>query len=38
MVVIKKRVRFEINNHTAQQSGIRISSQLMKLAKEVIDQ
>ncbi|OPY13655.1 MAG: hypothetical protein A4E69_01528 [Syntrophus sp. PtaB.Bin138] len=38
MVVIKKRVRFEINKHTAQQSGIRISSQLMKLAKEVIDQ
>ncbi len=38
MVVIKKRVRFEINNHSAQQSGIRLSSHLMKLAKEVIDQ
>ncbi len=38
MVVIKKRVGFEINNRSAQQSGIRLSSQLLKLAKEVMEQ
>jgi hypothetical protein len=37
MVVQRKRVGFEINNHAAKQAGIRISSQLLKLAKEVIE-
>jgi len=38
MVVLRKRVGFEVNLHAARQSGIRISSQLLKLAKEVIEQ
>jgi hypothetical protein len=37
MVMQRKRVGFEINNRAAQQAGIRISSQLLKLAKEVIE-
>ncbi|HOI17929.1 MAG TPA: YfiR family protein [Geobacteraceae bacterium] len=37
MVMQRKRVGFEINNQAAQQAGIRISSQLLKLAREVIE-
>lgn len=37
MVVQRKRIGFEINNHAARQAGFRISSQLLKLAKEVIE-
>jgi hypothetical protein len=37
MVPNGKRVGFEINNRAAQQAGIRISSQLLKLAREVIE-
>ncbi len=37
MVTQGKRVGFEINNRAAQQVGIRISSQLLKLAREVIE-
>jgi len=38
MVVLRKRVGFEINLEAARQSGLWISSQLLKLAKEVIEQ
>lgn len=38
MVVLRKRVGFEINLQAARQSGLRISSQLLKLAKEVFEQ
>jgi uncharacterized protein DUF4154 len=32
------RIRFKINRAAAQRSGLKISSQLLKLAKEVIDE
>lgn len=36
-VVKKNKLRFEINTGTAEQAGIKIRSQLMKLAVKVID-
>ncbi len=38
LVLLKKRVGFEVNTQAAQRAGLRISSQLLKLAKEVIEQ
>jgi hypothetical protein len=38
MVIVRKRVGFEINLPASQRAGLRISSQLLKLAKEVVDQ
>jgi hypothetical protein len=37
MVLVQKRVGFEVNLQAAKQSGMRISSQLLRLAKEVIE-
>lgn len=38
MVIVRKRVGFEINLPASQRAGLRISSQLLKLAKEVVEQ
>lgn len=38
MLLVRKRVGFEINLPASQRSGVRISSQLLKLAKEVVEQ
>lgn len=38
MVLARKRVGFEINLPASQRAGVRISSQLLKLAKEVVEQ
>jgi hypothetical protein len=37
LVLVRKRVGFEVNTQAAQRAGLRISSQLLKLAKEVIE-
>ena len=37
LVLLRNKVNFEINNSAAQQSNIRISSKLLKLAKFVIE-
>lgn len=37
MLVIQKRIGFEINNQAANQAGLHISSHLLKLAKEVVE-
>lgn len=37
MVLVRKKVGFEINLPASQRAGIRISSQLLKLAKEVVE-
>jgi hypothetical protein len=37
LVLLKKRVGFEVNTQAAQRAGLRISSQLLKLAKEVVE-
>jgi hypothetical protein len=37
LVLLRKRVGFEVNAQAAQRAGLRISSQLLKLAKEVIE-
>lgn len=37
MVIARKRVGFEINLPASQRAGLRISSQLLKLAKEVVE-
>ena len=37
LVLAKKRVGFEINLPASQKAGIRISSQLLKLSKEVVE-
>ena len=36
-ITLEDKVRFEINLKAAQQAGIRISSQLLKLARDVIE-
>ncbi len=36
-VIVKRKLQFEINKGMAEQSGIRIRSQLLKLAKRTID-
>lgn len=38
MVVHRKRVGFEINVRESRRSGLRISSQLLRLAREVVEQ
>ncbi len=38
MVIVRKRVGFEINLPASHRAGLRISSQLLKLAKEVVEQ
>ena len=38
LVLLRKRVGFEVNTQAAQRAGLRISSQLLKLAKEVVEQ
>ncbi len=35
LISVEDKVRFEINNHKAQQAGLKISSQLLKLAHDV---
>ncbi|MGA7826691.1 MAG: YfiR family protein [Geobacteraceae bacterium] len=37
MLVVRKRVNFRINLHAAHQAGMEISSQLLKLAQEVVE-
>lgn len=37
LVLLKKRVAFEVNSQAAQRAGLHISSHLLKLAKEVIE-
>ncbi|MEA5114966.1 MAG: YfiR family protein [Geobacteraceae bacterium] len=37
MVLVRKKVGFEINLPASHRAGIRISSQLLKLAKEVVE-
>jgi hypothetical protein len=37
MLVIQKRIGFEINTRATNQAGLRISSHLLKLAKEVVE-
>jgi len=38
MVLVRKRVGFEVNLPASERAGIRISSQLLKLAREVVEQ
>ncbi len=37
MLLIQKRIGFEIHNKAANQAGLRLSSHLLKLAQEVVD-
>ena len=36
-VIVKKKLKFEINRGMAEQAGIKIRSQLLKLAQKVVD-
>jgi len=36
-VIVKKKLKFEINKGVAEQAGIKIRSQLLKLAQKVVD-